>query len=208
MTRFADLERQLLALYEGGGKPENLPADNYLRKYAEWRTNLNSPARDLPEASTRDRLGLVGVIVRPFAFPGNDQETVVSMSRRAVNWVRSLNNEQKNSFAFVAPPTAADALAKLQIRTGYVPSQAIIREKIAPTSRPNEKRSRITGLKYKTRSDSNQQGYVVPYGRISATDTEVERKAAIKTAFPNFAVSFKSEKTGSSLALVNPLATT
>jgi hypothetical protein len=201
MTRFDDLQRQLLALYQGGGKVEDLPADNYLRKYAEWRNNLNSPARNLPEESTRERLGRTGLIIRPFAFPGSNQETVVPISVRSRNWVRTLSTQQKAVFNFV--PTTEGTDTEYEYREGYVPAKAIIREKIVPTSRPQEKRSRITGLKYKTRSDSNQQGYVVPYGRGGSTDTESGRKAVIKEAFPNFAVSFKSEKTGTVLSVEN-----
>jgi hypothetical protein len=188
--RFGDLEARLLSFLQGGGNIDNIQ-EEALKKYAAWKFNVGGDKRQLPTTSTRNRQGLKYAIINPFGSTAVDELFLASVSERARAWLAGQPAALKTAVGWKAVP-APTAANQPQFVKGFIPARAVIRQQ---AERADERTSRITGRKYKTKAGSTQQGYSIPFGAVGA-NAEIEQIRQIQTAVPdaNFSVSFLPEK--------------
>ena len=160
--RFSDLEKRVLEMLRSGSDPKTqLQADDPVRKYWEWRTTLVGDNHEIPEASTRNTQGITRGVIQPFGLdPIAANFTYVTMSKRTASWAKGLNADIKAKFNHVTLTSGQSA----NFRKYFSPAKAVLRQVQTTVS---EQTSRITGRKYKTKTTSSQQGYVVPIGRTN-----------------------------------------
>ena len=172
---YSDLEKQALAIIRGGGNPAT-SADEGLANYWKWRLNPDDSSHDLPAASTRtDGRKLDFVAIIPFAsLPVATQKAKVTISQRAIAAVPA-DVKTAAALALASEEPTALQLAK------FKPARVYFRLGAATT--PTERISRITKRKYKTAYAPTDQGYSLPFGKKTATDTLVSTQADIRTAF-------------------------
>ena len=75
---------------------------------------------------------------------------------------------------------ATESNTPLRVK-GYSPAYVYWRNGAAETS--TARPSRITGRSYKSYYTAADEGYVAPFGKNAATDSEYDRQKAIKAAF-------------------------
>lgn len=186
---YSDLEKRAIAILANGGNPAT-SQDKALANYWQWKINPSSNAHNLPQQSTRttgrkkDEVALI-----PF---GVDLNTTT--------FAKALITKRTNT---ALPPGVKTACAYqtrglndqvLRLR-GYNPAYVYWRTGEAATSAPRI--SRITTTPYKSYYAAIDEGYLAPFGRNTATDSENDRQRAIRAAFgttpPNL-ITFTPEK--------------
>jgi len=191
--RFSDLEARLLSfLQSGGGKDINQIQDEALRKYAEWKFNQGGNKRKLPASSTRDRKGIKYAIIQPFGVESDNRKLyLASVSERARLWLAGQPTNLKIAVGWKPEPASSSTNQPILVK-GFMPARAVIRQKAASA---DERTSRITGQKYKTKASSSQQGYSIPFGSVS-DNAEITQAREITSAVQgeNFSVNFLPEK--------------
>lgn len=188
--RFGDLEARLLTFLQGGGNIANIQ-EEALKNYAAWKFNVGGNKRQLPATSTRNREGLKYAIINPFGSDTANELYLASVSERARAWLTQQSSALKTAVGWRAVP-AANASEQPIFAKGFVPARAVIRQQAATA---DERTSRITGRKYKTKAGSTQQGYSIAFGSVEDS-AEIDQARAIQAAVPDasFSVSFLPEK--------------
>lgn len=191
--RFSDLEDRLLSfLQSGGSKDISQIQDDALRNYAQWKFNQGGNKRKLPASSTRNRQGIKYAIIEPFGSePNANVLYLASVSERARLWLATQPAALKTAIGWKPAPSANATQQPILVR-GFIAARAVIRQKAASA---DERTSRITGKKYKSKASSTQQGYSIPFGSVS-DNAEITQARAISAAVPDgtFSVSFLPEK--------------
>jgi hypothetical protein len=173
---FSDLERQAIAILANGGNPAN-SSDTALARYWQWKINPSAASHNLPADSTRtanrkkDPIYLVpfGVDLPAATF------AKVQITRRTNT---ALPPAVKTAVAH-RTTTATDFTPRLK---NFAPAYVYWRTGAATDSTPRT--SRITGRPYKSYFAAADEGYLAPFGRTAATDSEADRQRAIAAAFP------------------------
>lgn len=191
--RFSDLEGRLLSFLQSGGNRDiSQIQDEELKKYAEWKFNIGGNKRKLPASSTRNREGIKYAIIEPFGEETTQAKLfLASVSERARTWLAGQTAALKTAVGWKAAPASTSPNQPIFVK-GFIPARAVIRQKAASA---DERTSRITGKKYKTKAGSTQQGYSIPFGSVS-DNAEITQARAIAAAVPdaNFSVSFLPER--------------
>jgi hypothetical protein len=191
--RFSDLEGRLLSfLQSGGSRDVSQIQDQELRKYAEWKFNQGGDKRKLPASSTRNRQGLKYAIIEPFGDLATPSKLfLASVSERARAWLATQPAALKTAVAWKPAPADTSPNQPIFVK-GFISARAVIRQQAASA---DERTSRITGKKYKTKAGSTQQGYSIPFGS-AGDNSEIVQARAINDAVPNatFSVSFLPER--------------
>lgn len=172
---FSDLEKRAIAILANGGNPAT-SQDTALARYWQWKINPSSNAHNLPEQSTRtanrkkDALALL-----PFGVDLNASIFARALITKRTN--TALPAGVKTACAYQTA-TVTDQVLRLR---GFNPAYVYWRTGEAATSAPRT--SRITGRSYKSYFTATDEGYLAPFGRNTATDSENDRQRAIKAAF-------------------------
>jgi hypothetical protein len=153
--RFSRLNEDVLETFARGGNPNTLPATDSARAYWEWKTNQRPNDKKLPAASSRTNREPKLVIVQPFGYAVGELAKV-RISKRSAEYAVGVNGLVP-ALNWVATNEVASVLG------GFEPAKLIVRTGGSNTT--TEKTSRITRRTYKTRFQSSDQGYVMPFGR-------------------------------------------
>lgn len=172
---FSDLEKQALAIIRGGGDPSQ-SRDEAVAKYWTWRMNPASSAHKLSDASIR-KTGrkLDYIAITPFANLG-----VADLDVRVTISQRSLAKVDGTFKTALGAETGADAVGALPLGK-FNPAKVYFRLGAAASPVSPAPVSRITGRRYNTVYASGDEGYSIPFGKITATSTQTERQNALKT---------------------------
>lgn len=171
---YSDLEKRAIAILANGGNPAT-SQDQALARYWQWKTNPSSNAHNLPEASTRT---------------ANRKKDEVYLEPFGVDLVDGILAKvfitKRTNTALPAGVKTACAHKTLGNNQGlklksYSPAYVYWRTGEAATSAPRT--SRITGRSYKSYYTQTDEGFLAPFGRSVATDSEADRQKAIKAAF-------------------------
>jgi hypothetical protein len=171
---YSDLEKQALAVIRGGGNPAT-SADKGLANYWQWKLDPSDSSHNLPETSTR-KTGrkLDYIAVKPFAtLPIATQFAKVSISQRSFQGMPTSLKVPAGFKTLAEEPTAL-------ILGKFKPARVYFRKGAANTSSPRI--SRITKRSYKSSYTSSDEGYSVPFGKTTATDTVLATQADITAA--------------------------
>lgn len=191
--RFSDLEARLLSFLQSGGSRDiSQIQDQELKKYAEWKFNQGGNKRNLPASSTRNRQGIKYAIIEPFGDLTNPSKLfLASVSERARTWLTGQPSALKTAVGWKPVPADTSPNKPIFVK-GFIAARAIIRQQAASA---DERTSRITGKRYKTKAGSTQQGYSIPFGSTS-DNSEIVQARAIALAVPDatFSVSFLPER--------------
>lgn len=170
---YSDLEKRALAILANGGDPAK-SQDTALAKYWAWKINPSSNAHNLPAESTRTAgRKKTEVALLPFGVTlGANVFAKAQITKRTDD-----NNSSIQSECGYQTLSIEDQALRLR---GYNPAYVYWRTGAATTS--TQRTSRITGKPYKSYYAQTDQGYLAPFGRKAAGDTEGERQKAIKGA--------------------------
>jgi hypothetical protein len=168
---FSDLEKQALAIIRGGGNPET-SQDEAISNYWKWRMNPNSAAHKLPAASKRTsgrKLDYMSIL--PFAtLPVATQRAKVSISQRSFQGMPPGLKTPAGLKTLTEEPTS--------LRIGnFKPARVYFRKGAGASS--TVVTSRITKREYRTLYASSDEGFSVPFGKTTATDTLSSTQADI-----------------------------
>lgn len=174
---YSDLERQAIAILANGGNPA-ASQDTALARYWQWKINPSSNAHNLPETSTRTAnrkkdpvyLSPFGVDLAASTF------AKVAITRRTNT---ALPAAVKTACGYKTLGAGTDQGLGLK---KYNPAYVYWRTGEATTSAPRT--SRVTGRPYKSYYTGTDEGFMAPFGRNTATDSEADRQKAIRAAFP------------------------
>jgi hypothetical protein len=171
---FSDLEKRAFAILAGGGDPAQ-SNDSDVRNFWIWKLNPTNADHNLPAASERPTgRKLDTIAIEPFAgLPVPGLFANASMSQRT---------------AAAAAAGIKTACGQKTLATGesalwigrFTPAKVYYRTGAAATS--IERTSRITKRTYKSYYEAADEGYSLPFGKVTSTDTIAERQSAIATA--------------------------
>lgn len=186
---YSDLEKRALAILANGGNPAQ-SQDEALAKYWQWKINPSSSAHNLPAESTRPRLRKKDQVnLLPFGVDLTSGTLAKAQITKRTNG--ALPAGVKTACAY---KTLGGTDQALRLR-GYNP--AYVYWRTGEAAEPSPRRSRITNKPYKSYYTAGDEGYLAPFGRNTATDSEADRQKAIKAAFgatlPNL-LTFTPEK--------------
>lgn len=186
---FSDLERQAIAILANGGNPAT-SQDTALARYWQWKINPSSNAHDLPAESTRTTgRKKDSVALLPFGVDLNASIFARALLTKRTN--AALPAGVKTACGYKTA-SATDQVLKLR---SYNPAYVYWRTGEAATSA--DRISRITGRSYKSYYARQDEGFLAPFGRNTATDSENDRQRVIRAAFgatpPNL-ITFTPEK--------------
>jgi hypothetical protein len=191
--RFSRLEAEALSILKAGGNPAE-SSDTRVKNYWLWKNESDQTRHQLLPGAHRIKGSLVQVIVKPFGSQVTTHTVYADISHRAYVATRPTGITTA-VLGWQAIP-AADA-TQPEFRKGYKPAQAFFRQLLSsPVEVPA---SRITRRPYKTRSQSEQQGYVFPFGKTGSLTAQGAVEETIVTALVaqagvSWAVRFKAEK--------------
>lgn len=178
--RFSDLKDKMIDAMSTGQDPKT-STNTEVAKFSKWYLEPNN-RDERPTASIRKTGGIVNVAIVPFAYVGETTPAPImtTASKRTADWLKGAGSSVATA-ANIEKTTARINLAK-KVKDFY-PAQAIVKE-FNPDGTERTVVSKITGRRYKTRSQQSDKGYVVPFGTNGATaDKSLDDvQSAIKTA--------------------------
>lgn len=184
---YSDLEKRVLAILANGGNPAQ-SQDSSVANYWQWKINPSSAAHNLPEQSTRTaNRKKIEVALLPFGASLAANTFVKAQITRRTN--SALPAGIKTAVGY---KTLSDTQQALRLR-GYNPAYVYWRTGSAET--PTGRTSRITRRPYKSYYTSTDEGYLAPFGRVDAGDTEGGRQKVIKAGLTGInLIAFTPEK--------------
>lgn len=201
--RFNDLNQRMVNALKANATIESLMAetnkDEALRNYVKWLTYQNKLDHKRSANSTRQLKGVVKKNIVPFGMEISTGDAIqVPISKRTSEFLDGTGSGIK---AAAQHQTLATGKMAYPGRGWYKPAKAIFRSKGTTQNTVSGTQNKITKQEYKTYFDSNNQGYVVPFGK-TGTEKEIDRRQtmqiAIAVAFPansgGYGLSFQSEK--------------
>lgn len=181
MARFRDLERGYQRLLAIDFDFNQLPATDELRKYKEWKQDPEKRKRPgVPNSGRKATWGLLS-----FGHPSDndDNKQAVKIGSRTRDQINGLAAGLKDSLGLDTNPDAT-----YNRTAGFKPAKVVAALRTGGSADVSE----ITGNSYRRMTGSS---FTMPFGRVTATQTEFEAQAGILTAFDElYVVTFVPEK--------------
>lgn len=187
MSRLNNLEDVYNTLVALNFDFTNFPSTSKYYKYYLYKTDPE--VRALPESShqIQGRRKIVGI--RPFGEVFNDSSKyIVKMSGRAFTEIDT-GTGYGNVGSLYGIETTVDGYTK---RAGFVPAKAVFAKRLPAPDSVTAAQNRLTGRAYLR---TTGETFTAPFGRVSATNEELEVQDDIVTQVQDtHVVSFKPEK--------------